>query len=269
MAIVALHSAASGLSALNTQLDVTSNNLANINTVGFKSSRVNFEDLLYDERRAPGVENAAGDQRPTGLYVGLGVKVSGTQQSFAPGSPESTGNDLDFYIEGRGFFQVQVEDAKAAGGVAYTRAGNFTLNSDGEIVLANSNGRRLLPVVTVPPDATKLSISTDGQILAEIPGQAEPQPIGDIELATFINPAGLSQIGENLWSESAASGQPLVGEPGTDNRGTVFNNMLERSNVDPTRELINLILTQRAFEMNSQSIRAADEALQTIGQLRR
>lgn len=269
MAIIALQSAASGLNALNTQLDVTANNLANINTAGFKSSRVNFEDLLYDERRTPGVENAAGDERPTGLYVGLGVKVSGTQQSFAQGAPEATNNDLDFIIEGRGFFQVQVESDTAPGGIAYTRSGNFTLNSDGEIVLANSNGRRLVPLINVPNNATSVSLSSDGQIFVQIQGETEPSAIGQLDIATFINPAGLSQLGENIWAETAASGQPLVGEPGTENRGTVANGFLERSNVDPTRELINLIMTQRAFEMNSQSIRAADESLRTIGQLRR
>ncbi|MEL6740438.1 MAG: flagellar basal-body rod protein FlgG [Planctomycetota bacterium] len=269
MAVIALQSASSALNALNTQLDVIANNLANVNTTGYKASRANFEDLLYIERQQPGVENANGDQRPTGLYVGLGVKVSGTQQTFDQGSPEQTANDLDFMIEGRGFFQVGVEDNLADGAIAYTRAGNFSLNADGEIVLANSNGRRLLPIITVDPDATKIDVTVDGRIFAEIPGDADPTEIGQLQLATFVNPAGLRQLGENLWGESAASGPPITGNPAEDNRGRVYNRMLERSNVDPTRELINLITTQRAFEMNSQSIRAADETLRAVGQLRR
>lgn len=269
MAIIALHSASSGLKALNTQLDVIANNLANINTVGYKASRVNFEDLMYLEQQQPGVENSNQDQRPTGLYVGLGVRVSGTQQSFAQGSPEPTANDLDFMIEGRGFFKVQVEDDLAPNGEAYTRAGNFTLNSDGELVLANSNGRRLIPIVNVPPDASKVDVSSDGIVLALLPGEQEAQEVGQIDLSDFVNPAGLRQIGENLWAESAASGPPIEGQPATGGRGSLSNRMLERSNVDPTRELIGLIQTQRAFEMNSQSIRAADDTLRAIGQLRR
>ncbi len=269
MAILALNSASSGLKALNTQLDVLSNNLANINTAGFKSSRVNFQDLMYIEKQQPGVESANGDQRPTGLYVGLGVRVSGTQQSFEQGSPEPTGNALDFMIDGRGFFQVQVENDLTGSGIAYTRAGNFTLNSDGDLVLANSVGRLIEPTINIPPSATNVDVTADGRINVLLPGETEPQEVGQIILADFINPAGLRQIGENLWAESAASGPPIEGEPATDGRGRTTNNMLERSNVDPTRELIGLILTQRAFEMNSQSIRAADEALQTISQLRR
>lgn len=268
MAIIALNSAASGLSALNTQLDVISNNLANVNTTGYKASRVNFQDLLYIEKQQPGVENAIQDQRPTGLYVGLGVKVSGTQQTFEQGAPEPTANPLDFMIDGRGFFQVQVEDDLTGTGVAYTRAGNFTLNADGDIVLANSNGRRLIPGISVDPSYTNIDISSDGRIFVQIPGETEAQEVGQLELADFVNPAGLKQIGENLWGETAASGPPITGEPGSDGRGRTANRMLERSNVDPTRELIGLILTQRAFEMNSQSIRAADESLRSIAQLR-
>jgi flagellar basal-body rod protein FlgG len=269
MAIIALQSASSALNALNTQLDVAANNLANINTVGFKGSRANFQDLLYLERQIPGVENSNGDQRPTGLYVGLGVKVSGTQQTFAQGSPEPTENDLDLMIDGRGFFMVEVEPSTATGGVAYTRAGNFTLNADREIVLANSDGRRLVPTFTIPEDAERVDISTDGRVFVRIPGEAEPQEIGQLQLANFVNPAGLRQIGSNLWDESAASGPPIIGNPGEDNRGLLNQRMLERSNVDPTRELISLITVQRAFEFNSQSIRAADESLRTVSQLRR
>lgn len=268
MATIALQSAASGLNALNTRLDVIANNLANANTNGFKASRANFQDLLYVERAQPGVENANGDQRPTGLYVGLGVKVSGTQVQFSQGSPISTDNPLDIMIEGEGFFQVGV-DQDLGGGVAYTRAGNFTLNADGDIVLANDQGRRLEPQITLDPDVLSVTIDRNGRIQVLRPGQTQLEEVGQIQVSNFINPAGLRQIGENLYVESAASGPPIVGEPGTESRGAIQQGYLESSNVDPTRELIELIRTQRSFELNSQTIRAADEALQTIGQLRR
>ncbi|MFN0010753.1 MAG: flagellar basal-body rod protein FlgG [Phycisphaerales bacterium] len=268
MAIIALQSAASALSALNTSLDVTSNNLANVNTPGYKASRANFQDLLYIERAQPGTENANGDQRPIGLYVGLGVEVSGTQLDFTSGSPISTGRDLDVAIEGTGFFRVQTEDA-LGGGFAYTRAGSFTLNSDGEIVLANDQGRRLEPSITVPADALRpIAIRPDGRVFVSQVGQVEPVEIGQFQTAAFINPSGLKQVGENLYTETAASGPPLIGDPGTDTRGTLSGTFLESSNVDPTRELIDLIKTQRAFEMNSNTIRAVDQTLQNVANLR-
>lgn len=268
MGVIAMQSASSGLKALNTRLDVIANNLANVNTEGYKASRANFEDLLYIERAQPGVENNNGDQRPTGLYVGLGVRVSGTQQDFSQGAPVPSDNKLDMMIEGRGFFQVSVQDDLGAGGIAYTRAGNFTLNSEGEIVLANSDGRRLEPPITIPDDALDYEIDASGRVWVLQPGAAAAEEVGQIELAMFINPAGLKQIGTNLWVESAASGAPITGEPGTQNFGSIRGSMLEGSNVDPARELIELIRTQRAFEMNSQSIRAADETLRTVSQLR-
>lgn len=268
MASIALNSAASGLSALNTRLDVVANNLANVNTAGFKSSRVNFQDLLYMERAQPGVENAAGDERPTGLYVGLGVKVAGTQADFTEGAVITTDRELDVYISGDGFFRVQVQDDLAPGGIAYTRNGQFTVNSEGELVMANDQGRRLDVGFTIPPEATGIQIDASGQVSAIMPGEEEPQQIGEILLATFINPQGLAPLGENLYAETGASGPPIDGEPGTENFGQLLQGAYEGSNVDPTRELIDLITTQRAFEMNSQSIRAADETLRTIAQLR-
>ncbi|MEL6328898.1 MAG: flagellar basal-body rod protein FlgG [Planctomycetota bacterium] len=268
MANIALQSAASGLSALSTRLDVIANNLANANTTGFKASRANFEDLLYIERKQPGVENANGDQRPTGLFIGLGVEVSGTQLDFRQGSPITTNQPLDLLIDGPGFFQVAVED-ELGGGTAYTRAGNFTLNADGEIVLANDQGRRLEPVIQLDDNIIQTTIDPNGRIFVLRPGATDLEEVGQLELATFVNPTGLRQIGESLYIESAASGPPIVGEPGTESRGSLRQGMLESSNVDPTTELINLIRTQRAFELNSQVIRAADESLQQIGQLRR
>jgi flagellar basal-body rod protein FlgG len=269
MALIALHSAATGLSALNTDLDVISNNLANVNTDGYKASRANFQDLIYQEKALPGVENSNGDRTPTGLYVGLGVKVSGTQLDFAQGAPLNTGRELDLMVDGTGFFQVGVEDDRAPGGVAYTRAGNFAINADGELVLANDQGRRLQPAITIPEDAIKISVSADGRVLVAQPGQPEPTEVGQIELAGFINPAGLKQIGENLFTETAGSGPPITGEPASSNFGRIQAGFLEASNVDPTRELIDLIRTQRAFEMNSNVIRAADETLRAIANLRR
>jgi flagellar basal-body rod protein FlgG len=268
MAVIALHSASTGLSALSTSLDVIANNLANVNTDGFKSSRANFQSLLYQEKAQPGTENANGDQRPTGLYVGLGVTISGTQLDFSLGPAQVTERPLDLYIDGAGFFQVEVEDDRGEG-LAYTRAGNFTLNSDGEIVMANDQGRRLVPGIDVPEEATGIDILEDGTVLVSLPGQNDPEELGRIELATFINPTGLKQIGENLFLPSAASGEAQLGDPREGNRGGLKQGFLEGSNVDPVEELVSLIKTQRAFELNSQSIQAADEVLQTVGQLRR
>jgi flagellar basal-body rod protein FlgG len=268
MANIALQSAASGLTSLNTQLDVIANNLANVNTPGFKASRVNFQDLLYIERAQPGVENANGDKRPIGLYVGLGTKVSGTQLNFKQGSPIDTGRDLDLAIDGLGFFRVRVQD-QLGEGFGYTRAGNFTVNSDGDLVLASDQGRVLDPPVRVPENAVQLTIDGTGRVFARIPNQVEPADIGQIQIATFLNPAGLRQIGENLYVDTAASGEPVLGAPAADNRGSLLQGVMEASNVDPTFELIELIRTQRAFEMNSNTIRTADAALQTVSNLRR
>ncbi len=269
MAILALHSAATGLSALNTALDVISNNLANINTPGFKGSRANFQDLLYVEKSQPGVENGVGDQAPIGLYVGLGTRVAGTQNNFAPGTALPTNRETDVTIDGSGFFRVVVED-RLGGGFAYTRAGSFALNSNGELVLASDQGRRLDPPVTIPADAIPpISIRPNGEVYANLPGQTEPQVVGNIEIAAFINPEGLRTVGENLFIETPASGPPIQGVPATDQRGALLAGFLEGSNVDPTRELIELIKTQRAFEMNSNTIRAADETLRQVANLRR
>lgn len=268
MAYLALQSAATGLSALNTKLDVISNNLANVNTTGFKASRANFQDLLYVERQQPGVENAEGDRRPTGLYVGLGVKVSGTQVDFTQGSLIQTNGPTDLAVEGLGFFKVKVEDSLAPNGTAYTRAGQFTLNNNGELVLANDEGRRLDPTITIPPDAISVTITSDGRVEVLQPGNTQPSQIGQLTLATFVNPAGLKQLGGNLYAETAASGSPIEGNPLTENLGSIKQGYLEGSNVDPTTELIEMIRTQRAFEMNSNSIRAADETLRTVSQLR-
>ncbi|MBL8763048.1 MAG: flagellar basal-body rod protein FlgG [Phycisphaerae bacterium] len=268
MAITALQSAASALSALNTALDVTANNLANVNTTGFKASRANFQDLLYIEKSPPGAENASGDQAPTGLYVGLGTKVSGTQVNFTTGNPQTTSQPLDVMIDGLGFFRVSVQPELGTG-VAYTRAGNFALNRDRQMVLASDQGRRVDPPIEIPENAVSVKIDADGRVLVTSPGSVEPTEVGRFEIANFVNPAGLKQVGENLFVETVASGPPIAGNPAEENRGQLRQGILESSNVDPTTELITLIRTQRAFEMNSQTIRAADDTLREVAQLRR
>jgi len=268
MATIALQSAATGLSALNTKLDVIANNLANVNTTGFKRSRANFQDLLYIERAQPGSENTSGERSPTGLFVGLGVKVSGTQTDMQSGGPINTGNALDIMINGAGFFRVKVDENQGSG-IAYTRAGNLAVNKDGHLVVGTSQGRPLDPEITIASDVIgPVTISPDGKVTALQPGQTEPTEFGQLQLSTFINPSGLKPIGENMFVESPASGPPLDGVPGTDNRGEIMQQSLEGSNVDPTTELIEMIRTQRAFEMNSNVIRAADETLRTVSQLR-
>jgi len=268
MAIISLQSAASGLSALNTAMDVIANNLANVNTAGFKWSRANCQDLLYLEKAQPGVRNANNDERPTGLYVGLGTKVSGTQLNFEQGSTIK-GNKLDLMIEGNGFFRVRVQEALGPAGTAYTRAGQFTLNSDGEIVLATDQGRRLDPPITVDGDVLDIAIDSSGQVQILRPGAAEPETVGQLQITNFVNPTGLKSVGENLFVETGASGPPIDGNPGENAFGQIKQGYYEGSNVDPTNELIHLIRVQRAFEMNSNTIRAADEALRTIAQLHR
>ncbi len=268
MAIISLQSAASALSALSTSMDVTANNLANLNTAGFKASRANFQDLMYIEQQQPGVRNTNGDQRPIGLYVGLGTKVSGTQFDFSQGSPVK-GGKLDLMINGNGFFRVAVPDSVGPGGYAYTRAGQFTLNSDGQLVLATDQGRRLEPAITVGNDYVDISVDGNGQVLVTRPGATEQEIVGTITLTNFINPTGLKAAGENLFVETGASGPPIEGNAGENAFGSISSGQYEGSNVDPTTELVNLIRVQRAFEMNSNSIRAADTALQTIAQIHR
>ncbi|MCH8151955.1 MAG: flagellar basal-body rod protein FlgG [Planctomycetes bacterium] len=268
MAIIALHSAATGLSAQSTALDVIANNLANANTDGFKASRTIFQDLLYIEKAQAGAANANGDQRPVGLYIGLGVKVAGTQLDFRTGSANRTGRELDLMIEGLGFFQVEIDD-DIGDGFGYTRAGNFALNSEGELVLITDQGRRLVPSIQIPEGASNISISDDGIVTVDVPGQVEPAEVGQIEIASFINPTGMKQIGENLFIPTIASGEPSIGAPLDGGRGRLRQGFVEGSNVDPVTELVNLIRTQRAFELNSQSLQAADEVLQSLGNLRR
>jgi flagellar basal-body rod protein FlgG len=266
MAVTALHAAASGMRALDEKLNVVANNLANINTQGFKRSRVNFEDLLYQVRREPGVLNLQDEPIPHGILIGTGVKVSGTQLNFEDGPVDPTGKPLDWQIEGEGFFQVTtIQDGSEV--VAYTRAGNFAQNAVGNIVLGNSDGSVLEPPIAIPTDAIDITVGRNGEVRVRQQGSNTLTTIGQIELARFVNPEGLKQVGRNLYLETDASGPPITGQPQTDGLGSISQGNLEMSNVDPVRELIDLITTQRAFELNSQSIQTADETLETISNL--
>ena len=267
MAVLALHSASTGLNALSTELDVIANNLANVNTTAFKSQRVNFEDLIYQHKKQPGIENANGDQNPAGLQVGLGTQISNTQFNFELGSSNPTGRDLDVFIEGNGFFEVQIL-SEQGGGVGYTRAGNLFTNRDGELVLGNSQGPRIQPGITIPDDALNVAISADGTVAVTNPDGSVTNA-GQLELSTFVNREGLKSIGGNIYVPTEASGPAIAGAPGEGSLGTILQGHLESSNVDPVTELVDLIKTQRAFEMNSQTIQAADEVLQVVGNLRR
>jgi flagellar basal-body rod protein FlgG len=252
--------------ALDEKLNVVANNLANINTQGFKRSRVNFEDLLYQVRREPGVLNLQDEPIPHGILIGTGVKVSGTQLNFEDGPVDPTGKPLDWQIEGEGFFQVTtIQDGSEV--VAYTRAGNFAQNAVGNIVLGNSDGSVLEPPIAIPTDAIDITVGRNGEVRVRQQGSNTLTTIGQIELARFVNPEGLKQVGRNLYLETDASGPPITGQPQTDGLGSISQGNLEMSNVDPVRELIDLITTQRAFELNSQSIQTADETLETISNL--
>lgn len=269
MAITALYASATGMRALDTKLGVLANNLANINTTGFKRSRANFEDLFYQTQIEPGTQNASGQNPiPTGLQVGLGTKVSGTQLNFTQGPMDVSNLQYDMAIQGNGFFQVKTWE----GGqevTAYTRAGNFTVNANGNLVLANSEGSMLDPAITIGQDVQEVQINPAGQVLARTQGQTAFTQIGQIQLARFINPAGLMTVGKNLYMTTDASGQPIVANPTENGLGQIQQGAVELSNVDPVRELVDLIQTQRYFELNSQALKAADETLQLIGNLKR
>lgn len=256
------------MNAISTQIDVIANNLANANTTAFKAARTNFESLFYQELEQPGVENANGDINPAGVFVGLGVRVANTDFNFTQGSPIETGQPLDLLIDGDGFFAVDIIDETGTG-IGYTRAGNFFVNREGDVVLGNSDGPLLVPPVNIPPTATSVEITSDGQVLVLEDGSPEPTNVGEILLTNFINPKGLKPLGNNIWIETNASGPPLDVAPGTEGAGKLIQGFLESSNVDPVKELVELVKSQRAFELNSQSIQAADEALAVVANLRR
>ena len=249
-----------GLSAQDTQLSTISNNLANVATVGFKRDRVNFEDLLYQIRRQPGAQSSENNQLPSGLQIGTGVRVVSTQKEFTEGSLQVTDNSLDVAINGRGFFEVLMPD----GTTAYTRNGQFHLSRDGEVV--NADGLVIQPAITVPPGTRSLTIGKDGTVSVVLPGESAAQQVGQITTTDFINPAGLEAIGGNLFLESTASGSPTNGTPGLDGLGTLIQGSLENSNVEVVEELVNMITTQRAYEMNAKVISTSDQMLGYITQ---
>ncbi len=250
-----------GMEAQQMQLDVISNNLANVSTNGFKKAHAVFEDLMYQNLRQVGSTTAEQSTLPTGLQVGLGVRTVATSRSFTQGSMQQTNNNLDVAIQGNGFFQVTMPD----GTTGYTRDGSFQLDNQGRVV--NSNGLQVQGGVTVPANATNIAVAVDGTVTASIPGTTAPQTIGTITLASFVNPAGLEPKGQNVYAESAASGQPNAGTAGTNGLGNLMQGFVETSNVNVVQELVSMIQTQRAYEMNSKAIQTSDQMLQKLGQL--
>ena len=253
--------AKTGLDAQQTQLDVISNNLANVGTAGFKRSRAVFEDLLYQTLRQPGAQSSQQTQLPTGLTVGTGVRPVATERIFTQGNLQQTGNNLDVAVNGNGFFQVQLPD----GTTAYTRDGSFHLDAQGQLV--TSSGYPLQPAITIPSNALTVTVARDGTITVAQPGQATPTQVGALQLANFINAAGLQSQGENLYLESAASGTPTTNTPGSNGLGTLSQGYVETSNVNVVEELVNMIQTQRAYEINSKAVQTSDQMLQRLAQL--
>jgi flagellar basal-body rod protein FlgG len=250
-----------GMEAQQMQLDVISNNLANASTNGYKRSHAVFEDLMYQNLRQAGSNTSEQSQLPAGLQVGLGVRTVATSRNFSQGNLTQTGNQLDVAIQGNGFFQVTMPD----GTTSYTRDGAFQVNAAGQLV--TSSGLPIASGITVPANATSVSVSADGTVAATIPGNVTPQAIGTIALASFVNPAGLEPRGQNLFSETASSGQPNAGAPGANGLGQLMQGFTESSNVNVVQELVGMIQTQRAYEMNSKAIQTTDQMLQKLGQL--
>jgi flagellar basal-body rod protein FlgG len=262
--IRALYSAASGMSAQQLNVDNIAHNLANASTVGYKMRRGQFQDLLYQNLITPGASASQQTVVPTGLQLGLGTRASSNEIIFSQGNFSSTSNPLDLVIRGHGFFQIRL----ASGELAYTRAGAFHLDRDGNLV--TSDGDPLEPQITLPPDAQDISISSDGTVSYTQPGQTSAQQAGQIQLASFQNPAGLNSIGRNLYLPTDASGDPTVGTPGgQEGLGSLLQGYLEQSNVSVVEEFINLIVSQRAYEANSKVVKAADEMYQQVNNLTR
>jgi len=250
--------AKTGLDAQQTRMSVVANNLANVNTTGFKRGRAVFEDLLYQNVTQAGGATSQNTESPTGLSTGTGVRVVATEKTFTQGSAQQTGNALDVLIQGRGFFQVLQPD----GTLAYTRDGSFKIDSEGRLV--TSSGYEIQPSLTIPSDAQSITIGLDGTVQAALAGQTSPTSLGTLQLADFINPAGLQPKGQNLFMETAASGSPQVANPGLEGIGTLEQGSLEGSNVNVVEELVSMIETQRAYEMNSKAISTSDQMLQYL-----
>lgn len=267
MSVQTLYTAATGMDAMETKLDVIANNLANINTTAFKKDRANFEDLLYHAEVHPGVQD--GSQTPTavGTQIGLGVKLQSTQTDQNQGTLAQTGRELDVAILGRGYLRVLDPSTQ---NTMYTRAGNLDINAQGQLVIGSAQTGRLIdPPITIPNDAIAIEINENGEVMTRIPGQTELAIQGQFQMATFINPDGLLKEGENMYLATDASGQEQVGNPNEQGFGAIRQKHLEASNVQPVQELIDLITTQRAFELNSQAVQAGDAIMQNISNLRR
>ena len=250
-----------GMEAQQTQLDVISHNLANVSTTGYKRANAVFEDLIYQNLRQVGSQTTEQSQLPTGLHLGLGVRTVATTRNFLQGSLQQSSNALDVAINGNGFFEVNMPD----GTIAYTRDGSFEVNAQGQLV--TSSGLPVANGITIPQGTTSVNISADGAVSAIVAGNTQPQPLGNLAMSSFINPAGLEPIGQNLFKESAASGQPQEGTPGTNGLGVIKQGYLETSNVNVVQELVTMIQTQRAYEMNSKAISTSDQMLAKLSQL--
>lgn len=257
----ALWTASTGMEAQQTQIDNIANNLANTNTTGYKESRVNFSDLFYQTIKSPGSYSSEYTQVPTGIQIGLGVKVSSVEKQFTQGDLQHTSNPFDIAISGQGFFQIQMPSGEAA----YTRDGTFQANSQGQLV--DANGYKLVPPITVPPNATSVTIAQNGTVSAVVAGQTNPVQIGTLTLANFINPAGLNSVGHNLYFQTSASGIPQIGSPGQNGFGTVQQGFLEMSNVNLVGQMVSMITAQNAYTIDSKAITIANRMLQTAAGL--
>ncbi|CDG81880.1 flagellar basal-body rod protein FlgG [Janthinobacterium agaricidamnosum] len=253
--------AKTGLEAQQTQMDVISNNLANVSTTGFKKSRAVFEDLLYQNVRQPGAQSSQQTQLPSGLQIGTGARVVATERIHTQGNPQATGNSRDLMINGSGFFQVLLPD----GSTAYTRDGSFQTDSTGQMV--TSEGFVIQPAITIPTNALKLTVARDGTVSATLPPNNTETQLGTLQVTTFVNPAGLESKGENLYMETGASGTPQTNTAGTNGAGYVLQGYIEASNVNVAEEMVNMIQTQRAYEINSKAISTSDQMLQKLTQL--
>jgi flagellar basal-body rod protein FlgG len=250
-----------GMEAQQTQLDTISNNLANVSTNGYKRAHAVFEDLMYQNLRQAGANSTEQTTLPTGLQVGLGTRAVATSRTYSQGNLQQSSNNLDVAVLGNGFFPVQMPD----GTTGYTRDGSFQVNATGQLV--TNNGYTVQPGITIPANAQSVTIGSDGTVSVTVPGQAAPQTIGQIQLAGFVNPAGLEPKGQNLFAETAASGTPNSGTPGQNGLGTLRQGFVETSNVNVVEELVAMIQTQRAYELNSKAIQTSDQMLQKLGQL--
>ena len=253
--------AKTGMEGQQTKLDAIANNLANTGTNGYKRGGVVFEDLMYQNLRQTGAAADAQAVLPTGLQVGLGTRVAASTRNFSQGALQQSSSDLDLAVKGKGFFQITMPD----GSTAYTRDGSFQIDANGQLV--TNGGLVLQPGITIPANAQKVTVAEDGTVSATVPGQAAAQAVGQIQLANFVNPAGLEPRGGNLFAESAASGAPQAAAPGTNGLGTLAQGMVEGSNVNVVEELVSMIATQRAYELNSKAIQTSDQMLQKLGQL--